>query len=81
MKPKYAYEFLKSRILELRIGFHPDTPFADYVDSNGNRVYTEAQAVEYDAELDEIFELWNNEVYEVSIAIWAELGIHPLQPA
>lgn len=33
-------EFVRHRLGELGAGFHPDTPFAEYVNGRGLRVYT-----------------------------------------
>lgn len=34
------------------LGFHPDTPGADYVDSKGARCLTDTEAAQYDADME-----------------------------
>lgn len=51
-----ARNFLRWCIDEIGLGFHPDTPFADYVDQAGNRCFQDDFARRLDLLNERVFE-------------------------
>jgi hypothetical protein len=43
-----ARRLIQALVCFMGPGYHPDTPGAEYVDQDGNRVFTEAGAASYD---------------------------------
>jgi hypothetical protein len=50
-----AEGFLAWCVDRLGLGFHPDTPFADYVDANGERCFDSVTAQQLDEQLQRAF--------------------------
>lgn len=50
-----AVEFIKWCIGRLGLGYHPDTDFDDYIDGNGNSVFTPAEARHLDEQTERAF--------------------------
>ena len=53
------------------VGFHPDTYFEDYVDDNGEKVFTMSMSIHFNSMLDQAFKLFytNDEcIYEFCLA-------------
>jgi hypothetical protein len=61
-----ARTFLSDCIAEIGTGFHPDTPFLDYVNGDGEQVYTPGQAKTLDDMMDAAVEVLLDEVYTVA---------------
>jgi len=56
------------------LGFHPDTSGRNYVDQDGKRCLTNAQAAAYDRDMDAAFGEMDDP-YDAAIQIWAKLGL------
>lgn len=57
MKIEEAKLFIKGCVKQLGIGFHPCILFSDYINSNGNSVFTDDEAMEMQHKLDMCFEI------------------------
>lgn len=65
-----ATRFIEKCARELGTGFHPDTPFSDYVDGSGRSVYSPSQAREMDAAMDRARQAFDEngvDIYDVAI--------------
>lgn len=56
------------------LGFHPDTPGDDYVDGGGNRALTQAEASEYDDDMDLLCSL-DGDPYEAGMNAMRVAGL------
>lgn len=67
---EYVKAATEAFVLEgLTVGFHPDTPFEDYVDEKGNSVYEPGEAHIRNIMMDHFFEVCEKEgvcIYEVT---------------
>ena len=58
--------FVKQRIAELGLGFHPDTIFENYVEDDGRPVYKPAVAAAFQAIQDKGFDLLGGRVHAIA---------------
>ena len=65
-----AIGFVEWCALRLGLGYHPDTPFADYVDGDGRPVFSPAQAHGLDALTEQAFAFCDP--YEVAVGVGME---------
>lgn len=67
---EYVKAFSEVLVLEgLTMGFHPDTPFEDYINSKGETVYTPEEAKIRNMVMDHCFEVCEKEgvdIYEIT---------------
>ena len=59
----------------LGLGFHVDTRGRDYVESDGVRVFTDAEAAEHDRVVDAVHDF--ADPYEMAFTVWREMGLIP----
>lgn len=64
-------------VRDLKLGFHVDTPGADYVNSDGSRTFAEKEA----ARLDITVETLRMDPYETAFMVWRALGLMEEAPA
>lgn len=70
MTTQTARQFLAHCIDLLGSGFHPDTPFTDYVGLyHGQRVFSDEAAANLQTRLDAAFEVLGEDVYEVGLEL------------
>jgi hypothetical protein len=60
-------------VRHLGLGFHVDTRGNDYVNGDGSRTYTDAEAEEYDRVVYEVHGI--ADPYELAFTIWRTLGL------
>lgn len=58
-----AEVFIKGCVDRLGNGFHPDTPFLDYINDDGSSVFTDSEAMEMEEKLDLCFNIDGFDVY------------------
>lgn len=74
-----AAEFVRACCREIGLGFHPDTPFSDYVEFNRNDVrenrdmFPPDDAARLDGCMKRAFLLLGEGVYDVGLAEFAEM--------
>lgn len=56
------------------LGYHPDTPFSQYVDEAGRPLFTEAEAQELDILQEASFQF--SDPYEIGISLFQEILSH-----
>lgn len=55
---------------EENLNFHPDTPFADYINyENGEPTYTAEEAEQRDALVEQCFEVAGDRVYDIGMEV------------
>lgn len=68
-----AKAFLKKESEYLGLGFHPDTPFEDYIDSrNGQTMYCEEKAAEYNQLMEQAMDAFDEageDLYEYCLTL------------
>ena len=76
MTKMQAVSFLVQMIDRVGMGYHPDTPIEDYVDSNGHPTfsdeYMEKQVLQ--AKHDEMMEVLGDKAYSIGVAIFEALN-------
>lgn len=63
--PAMCEDFLRDSVRTVGLGFHPDTPFAEYVDDAGGRAFGDETAAVCEADLARAFELLGERVYDI----------------
>lgn len=59
-------------IHDRRLNFHPDTPFGDYVDHDGNLYFSIHEIRRFDATMEQAFMCLGDRVYEIAAPILRE---------
>lgn len=78
-----VFNWIHDRVVkdELGLGFHPDTPFGDYVCiETGERAFTDGKALllnEESGKMFELCELAGLDIYEITGDVWKAVGIWP----
>jgi hypothetical protein len=75
-----AKAFVKSCLIWIGPGFHPDTPMEDYVVLRTNQqvsVFTTEDAAANQVMLDKAFELLGDDIYEAGMELGYKLGYYP----
>ena len=66
MDKQQAEKFIRAIANEIGLGFHPDTPMEDYIDGDGNALFSPSVASEKQSKLMYAFELLGEErIYQV----------------
>jgi hypothetical protein len=69
-----AIAWVQKAALELGLGFHPDTPAAEYVNTETNQpTFTAAEAVAFDAVREKAFDLLGDSIYDYGLSIQQRL--------
>lgn len=67
-----AKEFIKQCVTFVGTGFHPDTPFEDYINlRDGDTLFSEESATEHNALMDKCFDVFeenNEDIYEYTLS-------------
>lgn len=78
---QHLRQFMHEVLGELGWGYHPDTPFGDYVNGDtGEPTYTAEQAAERDALQDQAFEVFGDALYDLALESayeWAGIRYDP----
>ena len=61
-----AVAFVAACVDQIGPGYHPDTPFADYVDSAGARLFAEKHAAELDSATAAAFSFLGDDLYNAA---------------
>jgi hypothetical protein len=61
-----AVDFVTACVNRIGAGYHPDTPFAEYVDAAGEPLFGEKDATELDSATDAAFSILGDDVYDVA---------------
>jgi hypothetical protein len=61
-----AGDFVATWVDQIGPGYHPDTPFAEYVDGAGGRLFAEKHAAELDSVTDAAFSFLGDDLYDVA---------------
>lgn len=67
----HVHHFISGCIHELKLNFHPDTPFADYTDKQNEAVFTEKEQEALERSLERCFEVCrtaNADIYGITLA-------------
>ena len=56
------------KLLDHGINFHPDDSFGDYVDQNGKRLFTRAEARRLNSTMGDAFAIAGDQVYDIGLA-------------
>ena len=66
MDKQQAEKFIRAIANEIGLGFHPDTQMEDYIDGNGNALFSPAVASEKQSKLMQCFDLLGEDrIYQV----------------
>mgnify|MGYP000973968177 FL=1 len=60
-------KFMSDMYMHLNLNFHPDDPFEQYVDENGDRLFDDRQSAELNKIVDKCFEVAGDNVYEIGL--------------
>lgn len=66
----HVHHFIRGCIHELKLNFHPDTPFVDYVNKKNETLFTEREQEALERTLDRCFEICRTEkadIYGISL--------------
>ena len=62
-------------VRHLGLGFHVDTRGRCYVEDDGSRTFTDAEAVEYDRVVNAVHRF--DDPYELAFSVWRDMGLIP----
>jgi hypothetical protein len=67
--------FVRARMVDDRLAFHPDTRFSEYVETeSGHGVYGKERAAELQVEHDRLYAACESDPYAVAVAVFMEVS-------